>query len=83
MTAMRRVTMLMPDELWTEMATAASIRAQSRGVFARSVLARETNGILISAGLKDETDPAVLAHQARRKAEREAAETQLAQEGGE
>lgn len=79
MAAMRRVTMLFPEELWNDLAMAAPIRGQSRGAYARAVLEREVNRTLVMAGLKEETDPEALAHIARQKAERDAA---VAEEGG-
>ncbi len=55
MAAMKRVTVLLPEQLWTDLAMAASMRAQSRGVFVRSVLERETDRSLVMAGLKVES----------------------------
>lgn len=69
MTAMRRVTMLVSESLWSEMAIAASVRAQTRGEYVRTILTRETDGVLWMAGMKK--DPEKDAELARQEAERQ------------
>lgn len=70
MTAMRRVTLLFPEQLWQELAVAAPIRGQSRGAYARDVIEREVNRTLVMAGLKKDTNPETLAYMARQEAQR-------------
>jgi len=66
MAAMKRVTMLFPEDLWLDLATAASLRGQSRGQYARDTLRRQCDGSLIMAGMKP--DPNEAANAARRVA---------------
>ena len=66
MAAMRRVTMLFPEDLWLDLATAASLRGQSRGEYARDTLRRQCEGSLIMAGMRP--DPNEAANEARRQA---------------
>jgi len=75
MTAMRRVTLLFPEDLWNDLATAASLRAQSRGEYARDILRMRVDQSLVMAGMKK--DPEMEANAARGRAEA------MAEEGGE
>lgn len=72
MTAMCRVTILIPEGLWGEMAMAAAVRDQTRGEYARAILERETDAVLSRAGMKKEaphpmerTEPMLIPGQAR------------------
>lgn len=67
MSAMRRVTMLFPEDLWTDLAIAASLRGQSRGEYARDTLRRQCNGSLTMAGMRP--DPNEAASAAQREAQ--------------
>lgn len=66
--------MLFPEDLWTDLAIAASIRGQSRGEYARDTLRRQCDGSLIMAGMRP--DPNEAANAARREAA-------LGEDGGE
>jgi hypothetical protein len=67
MSAMKRVTLLFPEDLWNDLATAASLRAQSRGQYAREMLRMRVDQSLVMAGMKK--DPEEEARAARRRAE--------------